>query len=114
MSELKTHWKKLRNPKYLGEWDFQPGQELTVTFKSVVREKTFNPNTQKEDEVTVAYFNEGKKGLIMNVTNSKLVSEIVDSPFIDDWIGHKITLIVVKTRAKNEIVNAVRVKKPVK
>lgn len=107
----KTHWKKLRNPKYIGEWDFQPGQELTVTIKNVTKEVAFNPNTQKTDEVSVCYFNEGKKGLILNVANSRSITDIVGSPYVEDWTGKKITLVVMKVKAKGEVVNGVRVKR---
>lgn len=110
MSEQKTHWKKLRDPKYLGEWDFLPGQELKVTFEKVGQEKTFNPNTQQEQNVSVAYFKEGKKGLIINATNAKIISALVGSPYLEDWIGHSVILMVAKTRIRGEVINSIRVK----
>lgn len=110
MSEQKTHWKKLRDPKYLGEWDFQPGQEITVKIARVVKEKTFNPNTQSEQEVMVAYFEKANKGLIVNATNSKIISSLVGSPYLEDWIGHSVILMVAKTRIRGEVINSIRVK----
>ena len=37
----KTHWKKVvSDPNYIGEGDFQEGQEIIVTIKKVVSHET--------------------------------------------------------------------------
>jgi hypothetical protein len=39
---MKTHWKKLTNPNYLGAYDFQQGEKRIVTIKEVIQEKVLN------------------------------------------------------------------------
>ena len=108
MSE-KTHWKKLTNPDYLGSYAFQPGEEKTVTIKEVCREIVYNPSGGGKEECTVAHFVEDVKPLILNATNSKEITKLFGTPYIEDWLNHKITLKVKKVSAFGEMVDAVRV-----
>lgn len=103
----KTHWKKLTNPNYLGSWDFQPGEERTVTIKEVKQEIVQNQNGK--EECTVAYFVEDIKPLILNKTNGGMIAKVWGTPYIEDWSGKKITLKVKKISAFGEMVDAVRV-----
>ncbi len=103
----KTHWKKLTSPNYLGSWDFQPGEEKTVTIKEVKREIVQNQNGK--EECTVAYFVEDIKPLILNKTNGGMIAKVWGTPYIEDWAGKKITLKVKKISAFGEMVDAVRV-----
>lgn len=105
----KTHWKKLTSPNYVGAWDFQPGEEKTVTIKEIKREIVQNQNG-KED-CTVAYFVEDVKPLILNKTNADMISKVWGTPYIEDWAGKKITLKVKKVSAFGDMVDAVRVSK---
>lgn len=105
----KTHWKKLTSPNYVGAWDFQPGEEKTVTIKDVKREIVQNQNG-KED-CTIAYFVEDVKPLILNKTNADMISKVWGTPYIEDWAGKKITLKVKKVSAFGDMVDAVRVSK---
>lgn len=109
--ETKTHWKKLTNPNYIGAWDFEPGQELTVTIKEIKQERVKNQDG-KEENCTVAYFVESKtgKGLILNKTNMKMIQKVYGTPYIQDWVGKKITLSVAKVKAFGDVVDAIRVK----
>ncbi|MBP3736549.1 MAG: hypothetical protein J6I56_05975 [Lachnospiraceae bacterium] len=108
MSE-KTHWKKFNNPDYLGAYAFQPGEEKTVTIKSVGREMVYNPSNSGKEECTVAHFEEDIKPLILNVTNCKTIAKVWGTPYIEDWAGHRITLKVKRINAFGELVDAVRV-----
>lgn len=105
----KTHWKKLNNPDYLGAYAFQPGEEKTVTIKEVKREMVFNTSTSSKEECTVAHFAEDEKPLILNATNCKAITKVWGTPYIDDWIGRKVTLKVKRVSAFGEMVDAVRV-----
>lgn len=104
---MKTHWKKLTSPNYTGAWDFQPGEEKTVTIKEVKREIVQNQNGK--EECTVAYFVEDIKPLILNKTNGSMIAKVWGTPYIEDWAGKKITLKVKKISAFGEMVDAVRV-----
>lgn len=110
MSEKYTHWKKLTNPDYLGSWAFEPGQEMTVTIASVGVERVTGADGKKED-CTVAHFAEDVKPMILNTTNQKMISKVVGSPYIEDWVGKRLLLGVETVAAFGEKVEAVRVRK---
>lgn len=104
----KTHWKKLRNPNYLGSWDFQPGEVKTLTIKAIQNEILQNPEGKKE-ECTVAYWEENEKPFPLNATNCKMIAKVWGTPYIEDWPGMAIMLKVKKVSAFGEMVDAVRV-----
>jgi hypothetical protein len=108
MTEVKTHWKKLVNPHYIGAYSLEPGQDLNVTIEKVVREQVQGPDGKKE-ECTVAYLI-NQKPFILNNTNQKTIAKICDSPYIEDWSGKSITLFVAKVKAFGEVVEALRVR----
>ena len=107
-----THWKKLTNPNYIGSHDFQPNQELTVTIETVAQElvKCFDGKSIKEEQCIVAHLKGAKKPLILNKTNCKIISRVIDTPYIEEWTGKSIILYVAKVKAFGEFVDAIRVK----
>lgn len=106
----KTHWRKLFNPEYLGAYSLDPGKDLIVTIKSVGQENVTGPDGKKE-ECTVAHFEEhGIKPMILNSTNSKMITKIHKTPYIEEWRGRQIQLYADKVRAFGEIVEALRVR----
>lgn len=112
---MKTHWKKLVNPDYLGAYSLGDMDSLTVTIEKVVREMITGTGGKKE-ECTVAYM-KGQKPMILNNTNAKSIQKIYDTPFIEEWAGKRITLYVAKIKAFGETgVECLRIKqeKPAK
>ena len=107
----KTHWKKLTNPNYLGTYAFNPGEDLIATIKSVAREVVTDP-TGKKEECTVMHFKEDIKPMILNSTNSKTITSLFYSPYIEDWEGKRIQ-IYVDNRVKfgRDIVEGLRIRK---
>jgi len=103
-----THWKKLQNPNYLGSYDFQPGEERVVTVKDVKREIV--KSQEGSEEHTIVYFNEHYKPMIMNATNSKMLTKLAESPYIEKWVGTSFKLAVVRIKAFGEFVDALRIK----
>ncbi len=89
---MKTHWKKLTNPNYIGAYSMPEGKDLTVEITDVKRE-VVKGEGGKTDECTVLYLKDSKP-MILNVTNSKMISKVHNTPFIEEWIGKKITLYV--------------------
>lgn len=108
MTEVKTHYRRLVNPHYIGAYSLDPGQELNVTIDRVVREVVAGPDGKKE-ECTVAYL-KGQKPFILNSTNSKMISKVLKSPYIEDWAGKTITLYAAKIKAFGEELEALRVR----
>jgi len=104
-----THWRKLINNKYIGAHDFKQGQELTVTIESIVTEKI---KSEKGDEepCIVARFVGAKKPMVMNKTNCKIVTKVLETAFVEDWVGKKIILYSAKVKAFGEWTEAIRVK----
>ena len=105
---MKTHWKKLTNPDYIGAYYLDPGKDLTVTIDKVVRENVTGSDG-KATECTVAYL-KGTKPFILNSTNCKTISKVHGSAYIEDWAGKQITIYVASVRAFGETVDALRVR----
>lgn len=112
MEQGKTHWRKLVNPNYIGAYELMDGsvnnKEMTVTIVKVVKEMVQGPDGKKE-ECTVCYLN-GTKPMILNATNQKTMTKLFGSPYIDDWVGKKMTLYVAKVKAFGDTVDALRVR----
>lgn len=103
-----THWKKLTNPHYIGSEILQPGQELKLTIEKVGKEQV--KTAEGTQECIVAYFKGGTKGMIINKTNAKIITKVLDTPYIEHWIGNSITIYAAKVKAFGDIVEALRVK----
>lgn len=108
---MKTHFKKLKNPNYLGSWDLMDSegkiQNLVMHIADVKKEIVFD-GTGKSEECVVLHFKE-KKPMVMNSTNLKTVSKVLDTPFIEEWIGQPIEITVKKVRAFGETHDALRI-----
>lgn len=111
MSETKTHYRKLLNPDYLGEYEFAPGEEKLVTIRTVdINEITGTGG--KKDNKPVMHFVEQVKPLILNSTNFKMLTKLFRSPYIEDWAGKQITLYGDPTVTfGKEVVGGVRIRK---
>jgi hypothetical protein len=109
--ETKTHWKKIHNPDYIGAYTLmETGQpvDLVVKIKSV-SQKDVKGEDGKAEQCMVAELH-GQKPWVLNATNAKMLTKILNSPFIEDWSGKSITLYVAKIRAFGETVDALRVR----
>lgn len=90
---------------YLKASDLQ-GQQPTVTidrveFEAVGREKEMKP---------VLYFRGKEKGIVLNKTNAKTISNLTGSPDTDDWIGFSLKLYSTHVEFAGEQVEAIRIK----
>ena len=107
----KTHWKKLTDPNYLGSWDFAPGEVRTLTIERVLQEKVIDMEkggTAKKD-CTIAHFVEKCKPMILNKTNCKTIAALLNTPYIEEWAGHRIKIHVEKVKAFGRLEDALRV-----
>jgi hypothetical protein len=83
---MKTH--QLRQSKFLKKEDCDP--PIQVTIKEVREE---NVGLEEEEKMRwVMFFYEIDKGLVLNVENGDLLTEIIGSDDSDNWLGHKIEL----------------------
>jgi hypothetical protein len=104
---MKTHWKKLTNPDYLGSYDFEPNEKRVVTILNVTREMITGAEGKKE-ECTIAKLHNSKP-MILNKTNCKAITKAYGTPYIEDWVNIPITLYVAKVKAFGDTVDALRV-----
>jgi len=105
----KTHWKTYHNPDYIGAYAFQENERKILQIKSARQEAVIGASGKRED-CLVVHFSSADKPLICNVTNSKAISKVAGSPYIEDWAGHHIELFVTQVSAFGDTVDAVRVK----
>ena len=109
MSEKrKTHWKETFNPDFIGAYAFQPGEEKTLTISRMTIDMVMGTDG-REDECTILHWAEKVKPMVLNATNAKIISKLLGSPYIDDWIGKKVVLGVETVKAFGDLVEAVRV-----
>ena len=80
---MKTHWKKLFNPNYLGSYSLDPGQELILTISEVKTEMVKNTDG-KEESCMVCYWKEDEKPMILNKTNAKATAKATGSNYVED------------------------------
>lgn len=103
-----THWKRLENPDYIGAYAFQPNEEKVVTIKTVKREVITGADGRKEEK-TIIYFVENEKPMVLNATNGKMITKMADTPYVEQWPGLRIALVVRDARFGGETIPAVRV-----
>lgn len=108
---MKTHWKKFFNPEYLGAYSIPEGGSLILTIRQAKQEKV-KGSDGKDSDCLVIYFAEPKtKPMVVNVTNSKTISKLAKSSFIEDWEGVRIEVQVEKVKAFGDLVEGLRVNK---
>lgn len=108
---MKTHFKKLRNPDYLGSWDLADANGVfknkVLTISKVKKEMVHDGRGGQEECVTVSF--DEAKPMIMNSTNLKTIYKTLDTPYIEEWEGKKIEIEVQKVKAFGEVHDALRV-----
>ncbi len=114
MEQITGHWKKHRNPKFLGSWDLQREDgtyfETVVTIKATTSEKIHNVKTNKE-ELTLVVVTKETKPFVVNATNAKAISSVAGSDRVEKWVGHRITLYVkIGVKSFGSVVDALAVK----
>ena len=105
---MKTHWKKLTNPDYIGAYSLNENENRTVEITSVSREMIVGAGGKKE-ECTVAFL-KAEKPMILNVTNCKTITKVLKTPFIEEWAGKSITIYAEIIHAFGDTVSALRVR----
>lgn len=106
----KTHYRKLRNPNFIGSYELMTGGEpKDMVVEIVSASKDVVQNGDKKEEAMVIKL-KNQKPFIVNSTNAKSIAKALGSPYVEDWSGKLITLYVAKIRAFGETVDALRVR----
>jgi hypothetical protein len=82
------------------------GAEPIVTIDKVL----FEPVGRSREMKPVVYFVGKEKGLILNVTNGRKITDLCGSEETDDWTGKKIKLYSTETEFAGETVDCIRIK----
>lgn len=90
---------------YLKASDLGSNQPV-VTIDRVEHE----PVGREKEMKAVIYFTGKEKGVVLNKTNAKKITDLVGSPETDDWAGFKIRLFATTTEFGGETVECIRVK----
>jgi hypothetical protein len=109
--ETLTHYKKLRNPDYMGAYCMPTdGSEIILTIKSVAVQQVANTEGKKSD-CTVVYWQEPNwKPMILNAINSKVIAKVAKSPYIEKWVGVKVQIYTAKVKAFGDEHDALRIR----
>jgi len=106
---VQTHWKKLYNPDYLGAYSLEPGKDIILTIANVKNEIIMGTDGKKE-ECMVMRFSNNEKPMIINATNAKTITKLLQTPYIENWSGHRIQIFADKVKAFGDVVEAVRIR----
>lgn len=112
MSEQKTHWKKIvSDPNFIGEGDFQEGEEKVLTIDRVNAAETVTTAEGKSQKAVIHWKEKGNKPMILNVARSKNIEKVAGSGYFEDWPGVRVQLYIEHgIKAFGEVVSAVRVR----
>lgn len=113
MSDNKTHYRKVFKSDHLGRADLEDfmesGSNLIFTIKHVRQEYGTKVAGRKID-ANIAYFEEQIKPLVLNAGNSKIVSTLAGSNFVEQWNNITVQLYIdPNAKLKGETVGGVRV-----
>lgn len=108
----KTHWKKVvSDPNFIGEGDFQEGEEKILTIDHVNDAETVTTAEGKSKKAVVHWREKGNKPMILNVARSKNIEKVAGSGYFEDWPGTRVQLYIEHgIKAFGEVVSAVRVR----
>lgn len=108
----KTHWKKVvSDPNYIGEADFEPGEEKILTIASVNKSETVTTADGKQQKAVIHWAEKQYKPMILNVARSKAIEKVAKSGYFEDWIGVRVQLYIEHgIKAFGDVVSAVRVR----
>ena len=101
-----THWRKLRNEKYLGAWDFELGKEYPFLIDKVQKEEI--QSRAGIDTRPVIYTKTSPKGIVINVVNGKMI-EILHGKDIEGWVGKTVIVTIREEIVKKEKIEAIRI-----
>lgn len=93
---------------YLRASDFdEDGEVVTIDSVKQERMKTRDGN---EEVKPILFFREYEKGLVLNKTNAKKITTLVQSDDTDDWRGQQIKVYATETTFGNDTVPCIRIK----
>lgn len=108
---LESHWRLLHPSKYMCAADLR-GRDLTARIKTVSQDDLPVAGSSEKKTSMVITFHDQPKPLVANVTNLRLIAQVL-GPYVMDWIGKPITLFVTKKEANGKAIKDPSTKKVV-
>jgi len=112
MSE-KNHYRKVMKSDHLGVADLEDFIESgrSLIFKIANSRQEYRTLVAgRKIDANIIYFDDAKP-MVVNSTNSKTLSKLAGSPFVEDWSGLLIELYIDRdVRMKGETVGGIRIK----
>lgn len=109
--ETLTHWKKVRNPEYLGSYAMPPdGSEIILTISKAQKESVAGTDGKKEDCLVIHFTEPGWKPMILNSTNAKVIQRLAGTPYIERWGGTRVQIYTAKVKAFGDVHDALRIR----
>jgi len=113
VNENKTHYRKVFKSDHLGVADledFTENKQPLIFTIDYVRQEYGAKVAGKKIDANIAYFKEKIKPLVLNAGNSKVVSNLVGSSFVQDWSDLTVQLYIDRdAKLKGQVVGGVRV-----
>ena len=97
----------------MGSWDFEPDEEKILTIADVHQEEVTAPDGTSEMKRVITFEETGEKPFIVNNTNAATIEDVLNTPYMEDWAGKGIILVVQKIQAFGKLTDGIRVR-PVK
>ena len=113
--EKLTHFMTMENKRFLGSWDLCVGEDgngnpvyqpVFGTIQRVAKEEVYEANTNTKKTVTVCYFSNGLKPMILNKTNMEAIEKACRTPFLEKWTGNTVQITVKRVKAFRKEVDA--------
>jgi len=95
----KTHYRRVFKSDHLSSYDLEDFEEQKKPLIFTIKEVKQEWNTKiagKTANANICYFKEDVKPLVLNATNSKIVSKLCNSPMVEDWKDVKIQLYILR------------------
>ena len=88
--DMSSHWRKILEMPYIN------GSELVgdvlVTIKEYKTENFFSPSKKRKEDHAILYFNELKKGMVVNSRKAQAIERILGTPLMEEWVGKTLTI----------------------
>ena len=101
-----THWRKAINKDspHLTVWDIEGHSPLQVTIEATSYKKVHSmkggAGEDAEEDMLFLRFKGAKKELGIKTSNSCIIAAVVGTPYIEQWLGKKITLRTAECRGE--------------
>jgi hypothetical protein len=103
-----AHFRKLYSEKYIGTYDLEGMDDLTVTIEDIGIE-TMRAQDGEDVEKPVVTMKGAKKKWVLAKTNAKAIAELYGNDTAE-WLGKPVTLYVTQCQAFGETVDCIRVR----